>query len=148
MSQLDNNKSNVIQFPGTHSGSNNNQEKPSPSAAPIPQVANLESLRNGVPTQQADFRAFVLAAMSRRADIAGKILTDILGLSPQGAEKAGQYFIDQMRIDPNFMEQAMQLRVAVQNNTSNEGILLLLKCFNIKGPKAILVWETIKNKLT
>ena len=148
MSQSDNKKSNVIQFPGTHRESNNNQEKPSPSKGSTPQVASIESLGNGIPTQQADFRAFALAAMSQRADIAGKILTDILGLSPQDAEKAGQYFIDQMRIDPNFMEQAMQLRVAVQNNAVNEGILLLLKCFNINGPNAIVAWETIKKKFT
>ena len=81
----------------------------------------------------ATFRDFAGAVMRGDTATAAAVLRVLLGLGPEEAVAATDFFRDRVA-DPAFLPKAMGLRTAVTTGTDAEIAALLGDCFGLDGP--------------
>lgn len=84
-----------------------------------------------------NFRDFAGAVMQKDTAAAGRVLEQLLALSPEGGLAAARHFDDQQtKVGPAFMMKAMGLRTAVTGGSDEEIKSLLGECFGLAGADA------------
>jgi len=133
MSDENDTKSNVIQFPGTKA-----LKKESGDQA----GADSESSE-----PKADFRMFVQAIARGDIKSAEDTLHEIFGMNRDIAERATAHFVKKLSADANFVQEAMKLRFVIQSGTANECLMAIGQVFGLEGIEAISVFSKLQSLL-
>ncbi|HZJ65256.1 MAG TPA: hypothetical protein VFD36_17210 [Kofleriaceae bacterium] len=93
------------------------------------------------------FRDFAAAIMKGDVEGAGAVLQPLLGLPPDDARAAAQYFHGQSTAaGPAFMGKAMGLRTAIASGADAEISALLSDCFGLTDAPLATALATLKRK--
>lgn len=92
----------------------------------------------------AAFEEFVQQVEAGEIELAGITLATVLSLTIARARECAVYFRDQMAADPQFLDSAMQLRVAIENQSTNDCLECLRFSFGLQGPERIRAFESLR----
>src|ERR1044071_7733457 len=95
---------------------------------------------------EVTFRDFAAAMMKGDGEAAGAVLQPLLGLPPDDARAAAQYFQSQAAsAGPAFMAKAMGLRTAVAGGSEAEIAALLRDCFGLADAPLATAVATLRH---
>jgi hypothetical protein len=106
----------------------------------------VEAIEDAVSTP-VSFQTF--AAQIQAEDIvgAGASLAYLFDISGPRAIRCAEHFLLQLRVDPNFLATAMQLRRELQSGGNNGALMLLYECFGLTGAESVGVYQALKVRL-
>lgn len=94
---------------------------------------------------EVTFREFAGALMQGNRAGATSMLEQLLGLPPDEAAKATDFFGDRTK-DPVFLTKAMGLRNAVQSGTDEDIGNVLAECFGLDEAQRTRAVATVRNR--
>jgi hypothetical protein len=94
---------------------------------------------------EVTFREFAGALMQGNRAGATSMLEQLLGLPPDEAAKATDFFGDRTK-DPAFLMKAMGLRNAVQTGTDEDIADVLAECFGLDQVQRAHAVATVRNR--
>ncbi len=77
-------------------------------------------------------------------DLAGLILSQLMGISAETGLSAATFFSQKLESDPDMFARVMQIRSEIQGGKDNAAMVLLLECFNIAGLNAMQALENMR----
>lgn len=94
-----------------------------------------------------NFQDFVRYALANDVEQAGRVLADLLEVTPERGRQCAQRFRDQLRERPQFLHKAMTLRQELASGSINGALILLWECFGLQGMESIAALQTLKSRL-
>lgn len=98
--------------------------------------------RKSEPTEvaPATFKDFAFQIMLDKLDDATKTLGLLLDVDAESAERFAQAYHSKSKSDPMLMMKTMEIRNALDNKNMNDGIELIVYCFNMSIVEAIVAF--------
>jgi len=103
-------------------------------------ASELEHTAREAPT----FGLFLRQMLKDHHAEAGLTLSALLGLSPQRGHQCARRFGEQLRDRPEFLSQAMGLRVELASGSVNTALSLLSECFGLDGLESAVAWNRLR----
>ena len=94
-----------------------------------------------------DFAAFAVAISNERLDEAGQILASILQIDQSSGQRAALQYFEHYQRNREVQQKAMGLRVLIEQQKTNEALILVYELFGLQGPIAIQAISALKSRL-
>lgn len=92
----------------------------------------------------ADFAQHIMAGNIHGAS---QVLSVLLDLSLERAQKCTEWFHRRMQSEENFLQQARKLRESVSASNVNDTLDLLWHCFGLQGFEAVAIWPRLRSQM-
>lgn len=91
------------------------------------------------------FRAFAMAIQAGdTVEAGGSILSKLLDVSDAAGELAASYFNSKLEFEPDLFSEVMQIRKEILEGRNNDALLLIEKCFKLRGLEGLQALESMR----
>ena len=113
----------------------------------VPPSSVIYVAADGNSSTVPNFQDFVRYALANDVEQAGRVLAELLEVTPERGRQCAQRFRDQLRERPQFLHKAMTLRQELASGSINGALILLWECFGLQGMESIAALQTLKSRL-
>lgn len=93
----------------------------------------------------ATFKDFAFQIMLSKIQEATESLLILFKVDKEQASRFANHYYSKSKKDPMLMTKTMQIREALDHNNTNDGIELLIECFGMSAPEAIVAFSVLKS---